>query len=177
MSLEETIVAVLPWCGGRQHSCIGKLFSLFFVSRPPFIYRRLQVHPSVGPKDAERRAPLGCRATMRRGLIVAPNEEGWGVLFWNRGHLGPTCHLPACVPSQKEMSWWNCGRQCAFRLRKTWLWHVSMQTGNTLMALKLCIYAHNQNWYRVSGASRNTALISVVQWVFFAEEPKCLQVI
>lgn len=36
----------------------------------------LQVHPSVGPKDAERRAPLGCQATMRRGLIVAPNEEG-----------------------------------------------------------------------------------------------------
>lgn len=32
-------------------------------------------------------------------------------------------------------------------------------------------------WCRISGASLNATLISVVLWVFFAEEPKCLQVI
>lgn len=36
---------------------------------------RLQVHPSAGPKAAERTALLGRRATTRRGLIAAPRED------------------------------------------------------------------------------------------------------
>lgn len=36
----------------------------------------LQVHPSAAPKAAEQPALLGRRATMRRGRIAAPGEDG-----------------------------------------------------------------------------------------------------
>lgn len=138
---------------------------------PLYSSEGLQVHSSVWTKDAGTGVVCQCV----RGLIVAPNEGGRGALFW---HLGPAGRLLACVPSQKERSRWKLWAPMCIsfeeKLSLTWMHPERKYARGVKM---MYIYVHIQVWFEVSGATGNTALISVVHWVFFAEEPKCLQVI
>lgn len=69
MSLEETVVAALPWWGGRQHSSSGKLSSLLFVPQPRFISR-------------EATGASICWTQSRRAHSAsgAPGNNAWGPL-------------------------------------------------------------------------------------------------